>query len=222
MAETGWPLAHLFHTGCLALRCRLIHASLPQISGSQARIYSDKVCGVPLQHSLMQHFSHAATLDMKSKIFPLQWKARLVYGALNTREEKCEPYCLLVGYGSVFQHSLTLPPLPISSNSGKEKKCLAFLELAQVKQIMDLSLFITFVMQKPKSPALLLPKTERALLYFLWAKQLWWILNPLMTGKAKTNVAIFIWGRGFGVLMKKWHCKLLKMFCPLFNTVNTV
>lgn len=94
-------------------------------------------------------------------------KSKTVYGALNTKEEKCEPYCLLVGYGSVFQYSLTLPPLPISSNSGKEKKRLAFLELAQVKQIMDLSLFITFVMQKPKSPALLLLKTEHALFHFL-------------------------------------------------------
>lgn len=53
-----------------------MHASLLQISGSQSRIDSDKACGVPLLHGFMLHFSHAATLDMKSKVFcfffPLQ------------------------------------------------------------------------------------------------------------------------------------------------------
>lgn len=120
-------------------------------------------------------------------------KSKTVYGALNTREEKCEPYCLLVGYGSVFQHSLTLPPqLPISRNSGKEKTCLAFLEPAQVKQIMDLSLFYYLCNAKTEVSSSPAPGTERALFYFLWAKQLWWILNPLMAWKAKTNVQAWL------------------------------
>lgn len=149
-------------------------------------------------------------MKSKTSLWCIKYKGRKMWTILPSSGVR---FCI-----PTFPH----PSPPISSNSGKEKKCLAFLELAQVKQIMDLSLFITFVMQKPNSPALLLLKTEQPLFYFLWAKQLWWILNPLMTGKAKTNVAIFIWGRGFGVLMKKWHCKLLKMFCPVFNTVNIV
>lgn len=43
--------------------------------------------------------------------------------------------------------------------------------------------------QVSSSPA---PGTERALFCFLWAKQLWWILNPLMAGKAKTNVQAWL------------------------------
>lgn len=75
-----------------------------------------------------------------------------------------------MGYGSVFQHSLTLPPpTPNLQKQWKRKKCLAFLEPAQVKQIMDLSLFITFVMQKPKSPALLL--LEQSVLYSTFSEQ---------------------------------------------------
>lgn len=85
------------------------------------------------------------------------------------------------GTVSVFQHSLTLPPSQSPETVEKKKKCLAFLELAQVKQIMDLSLFITFVMQKPKSPALLLLK--QSMLYSTFSEQnscgeswiLWWL-----------------------------------------------
>lgn len=151
-------------------------------------LYSTASCSISamLQHSTWNQ-SFSLCREKQDSLWSIKYKGGKMWNILLSSGVR---FCI-----SIFPQPF---PLPVSSSSGKEKKCLAFLELVQVKQIMDLSLFIAFVMQKPKSAALLL-------------------LTQSVLSSAFSKQAEFLqcW-------QKKWCCKLLKMFCPLSITVNIV
>lgn len=90
-----------------------------------------------------------------------------------------------------------LYPFPHShSPATVGKKCIAFLELTQVKKLIHMDLFY---MNHCHAKVFSSPGPDHNLFYFLWAKQLRWVLEPFLIGNKKRENKLwahmdqFIW-----------------------------